>query len=91
MIMDFFTKPENNVLLITLTSAGMLTPSTTFPASSKTKSSYFIRRRPEPITAENIRQVIIFGDVSPKPIDDLAVLVEEVSIVWFCIPPPLIF
>uniref|UniRef100_A0A1B6BXH8 Dynein beta chain, ciliary-like n=1 Tax=Clastoptera arizonana TaxID=38151 RepID=A0A1B6BXH8_9HEMI len=78
MIMDFLSKSENNILLITLTSAGMLQPSTVFPAMSKTKSSYFIKKRPEPVTPENIRQVLIFGDVSPNPIENLAVCLEEV-------------
>lgn len=78
MIMDFLEKPEHKVLIITLTSAGVLLPSLTFPTGGKTKSSYFARVKPEPVTAENIRKCLIFGDISPRPLEDLAVLVEEV-------------
>lgn len=77
--MDFLEKPQLNVLLVTLTSAGSLVPSLTFPTSGKTKSSYFARVKAEPITAENIRKCLIFGDISARPLDDLAVLVEEVT------------
>lgn len=76
--MDFLEKPQLNVLLVTLTSAGSLVPSLSFPTGGKTKSSYFARVKAEPITAENIRKCLIFGDISPRPLDDLAVLVEEV-------------
>lgn len=78
--MDFLEKPEISVLLITLTSAGTLVPSLTFPTTGKTKSSYFARVKPEPITASNLRKCLIFGDISPRPLEDLAVLVEEVNI-----------
>ncbi|KAG8281332.1 hypothetical protein J6590_060968 [Homalodisca vitripennis] len=86
MIMDFLEKPQHSVLLVTLTSAGTLVPSLTFPTTGKTKSSYFARVKPEPITPENIRKCLIFGDVSPKPLEDLAVLVEEVFVPVFCNP-----
>ncbi|KAL1129232.1 hypothetical protein AAG570_013761 [Ranatra chinensis] len=78
MVMNFINRPTEEKLIITLTSAGVLQPSTNFPVSSKSKSSYFIRRRPEPLTAANVRQLLMFGDISPKPIDELAVLIEEV-------------
>lgn len=76
--MDFLNNPKNEKLILTLSPAGVIIPSWSFPSNPKSKSSYFIRRLPEPITDENVRSMLIFGDVSGKPIDELAVLVEEV-------------
>lgn len=84
--MSFLDEPINNILIIKLTSAGVLTPSLSFSNATKTKSSYFIRKRPEPITAANYKSMLIYGDVSPKPIDELAILVEEVNFLKYIYP-----
>ncbi|XP_039284796.1 dynein beta chain, ciliary [Nilaparvata lugens] len=78
IIMDFFSKTFINMLVVRLTPAGVLMPSHTFPPGSKVKMSYFVRCREEVITPENFKELIVYGDVAPKPIDELAVLVEEV-------------
>lgn len=60
--------------------AGLLQPVTEFPNNLKTKSCYFIRKKKEVITMENFRDVLMFGDMSPKPVEELAVLTEEVFV-----------
>ncbi|KAJ8974481.1 hypothetical protein NQ317_016135 [Molorchus minor] len=54
-----------------------LTPLTKFDLQIKQKFAYFIRRKPEAVTMENFRDVLTFGDMSGKPVDELAVLIEE--------------
>ncbi|XP_075225794.1 dynein beta chain, ciliary-like [Lycorma delicatula] len=78
IIMSFLDDPSNNVLIIRMTSAGVLMPSLSFPSVGRSKASYFIRKYPEPITPENYQKLLIYGDIAPKPVDELAVLVEEV-------------
>lgn len=63
---------------MTITGGGQLTPLTRFTKDIKSKASYFIRKKPEAVTMENFRDVLIFGDMASRPIEELAVLVQEV-------------
>lgn len=58
--------------------SGALIPLITFPLNVKQKYTYFVRRQPEIITEENIAEMLIIGDMSHKPIDELAVLIKDV-------------
>lgn len=49
-----------------------------YPPDSKSKSVHFTKRKDEPVTEENLRELLIFGDVAPNPVDALSVLMEEV-------------
>lgn len=67
------------MLIITLSSSGILQALSTFPSNCKNKSAYFIKKRlVETISDQNVENEIIFGDLCAKPIDQLAVLTEEV-------------
>ncbi|KAE8736964.1 hypothetical protein FOCC_FOCC017583 [Frankliniella occidentalis] len=76
--MEFLERTTSNVLVMLLSPAGVLTPVLGFPTNAKGKSSYFIRKRKEPVTKENLRDLLIFGDMAPRPVEELAVLVDEV-------------
>lgn len=77
--MKFFDVPSEMILIVQLTPAGVLMPFLAIPTiPSKTKVSYFIKKYPVEITKKNYRDVIIPGDMAPKPIEELSVLVEEV-------------
>lgn len=78
VVMEFLERTTSDVLVMTLSPAGVLTPVLGFPTNAKTKSSYFIRKRKEPVTRDNLRDLLIFGDMAPRPVDELAVLVDEV-------------
>lgn len=80
MIFKFFNDPKQPLLLITIPSTGLLTPCTSFNPQIKQKFTYFIRKLPEPVTMENFRKVLIFGDMSGKPIEDMSILVEGVFV-----------
>lgn len=79
MIMKFFDTPSEMILIVQLSPAGVLVPFLEIPTTSRVKASYFIKRSPAKITRENYRDVIIPGDMAPKPIDELSVLFEEVT------------
>lgn len=76
--MKFFDTPSENMLTMQISSAGVLVPSLNLKTGGKVKISYFMRKTPVKITESNFREVMIPGDMSPKPLEDLAVLFEEV-------------
>lgn len=79
MIMKFFDTPSEMILIIQLSPTGVLVPFLEISATGRVKASYFIKRSPAKITRENYRDVIIPGDMAPRPIDELSVLFEEVA------------
>ncbi|XP_069700803.1 dynein beta chain, ciliary-like [Periplaneta americana] len=80
-IFDFFKDPNIKMLVMVGSASGIPTPQHSFPVSTgKGKSSYFIKKSPEAITKENFRSLLIFGDIAAKPVDELAVLVQEVFV-----------
>ncbi|EFN63906.1 Dynein beta chain, ciliary [Camponotus floridanus] len=75
--MKFFDTPSEMILIVQLSPAGVLAPFLEIPTTSRAKASYFIKRSSVKITRENYRDVIIPGDMAPKPIDELSILFEE--------------
>ncbi|PSN39336.1 Dynein beta chain [Blattella germanica] len=80
LVFDFLVDPNIGKIVFALNPSGMLLPSYDFPIAAKAKSCYFIRKVPVPIPKENFRDILIFGDISAKPIDELSVLVQEVFV-----------
>ncbi|XP_011314378.1 dynein beta chain, ciliary-like [Fopius arisanus] len=78
LILKFFNTPTENMLTMQVSSAGVLIPALGIQPGAKVKTSYFARRQPVNITEVNYREMLIPGDMSPKPIEDFAVLMEEV-------------
>lgn len=76
--MNFFSKPALNILILCLSSAGVLLPLLKYSSTQKGKSCYFIKKTPTDITEENMREVLIIGEFSSKSVDELAVLTEEI-------------
>lgn len=79
MIHDFFNNPKIKIILFNLNQAGLLIPMLSYPSNPKSKTIYFIKRREEAVTPENLKQLLIFGDMAPNPVEELSVLVEEVN------------
>ncbi|XP_059763861.1 dynein axonemal heavy chain 17 isoform X1 [Balaenoptera ricei] len=75
---EFFEKPDVRVLVLTLNPAGMIIPCLGFPASLKSKGMYFIKKKPENISKDNYKDRLVYGDISPTPVDQLIAIVEEV-------------
>lgn len=78
LIINFFNRPEQPLLIMMITAGGQLLPMTQFTNQLRTKFSYFIRKRKEVVTMENFRSLLMFGDSAGKPVEELAVLTEEV-------------
>ncbi|XP_063574371.1 dynein axonemal heavy chain 17 [Pongo abelii] len=75
---EFFEKPDIQVLVLTLNAAGMIIPCLGFPESLKSKGVYFIKTKPENINKDNYKARLLYGDISPTPVDQLIAVVEEV-------------
>lgn len=78
LLMEFFDKADVSVLVLTLNPAGMIIPCLGFPESLKSKGIYFIKTKPENITKDNYKSRLLYGDISPTPVDQLIAVVEEV-------------
>ena len=79
LIQEFFDKGEQMVLVISANAAGILSPSTKFPLSGKTKAVYFIKRSGTSLTPDGIQSQLMFGDLSYAPLDQMSSLVDDVS------------
>ncbi|KAM5306863.1 dynein axonemal heavy chain 17 isoform 1-T1 [Glossophaga mutica] len=75
---EFLEKPDVSVLVLTLNPAGMIMPCLGFPASLKFKGAYFIKKRADTIKKDNYKDNLIYGDISPAPVDQLIVIVGEI-------------
>lgn len=84
-LMDFLEKPDVLVLVLTLSPAGTIVPCLGFPASLKTKGVYFVKKKPKNISKDNYKDALLYGDLSPTPVDQLIAVVEEVGASG---PPP---
>ena len=78
MLSEFLEKADKRLLVIYVSSTGQLTPDWSFPSSTKTKAVYFIKRHADQIKKENMKTLLMFGDVSHVPLDQLSNLVESV-------------
>ena len=79
MMQEFFDKADNMILVIASNAAGLLTPSTVFPITGKTKAVYFIKRGGITLTPDAIQSQLMFGDLSYAPLDQMSSLVDDVS------------
>ncbi|KAG7187948.1 hypothetical protein KM043_013910 [Ampulex compressa] len=76
----FFDMPLERRLILQLNTTGILVSSLSMSLSSRTKASYFLKKTSTKVTIENYRKVLIPGDMPPRSVEDLAILVEEAYI-----------
>ena len=76
---EFFEKPDVLVLVLTLSPAGVIIPCLGFPASLKSKGVYFIKKKPGNVKKDTYKDQLIYGDISPTPVEHLIAVVEEVG------------
>lgn len=72
---------------MSLNLSNQLVATSEVPAGLRTKGVYFLKACDVPLVREedtsNVRDHVIFGDISPQPLDQLSTLIEEVRIrVW---------
>lgn len=68
------------MLLMTVPPSGLLVPTFSFPSNIKSKFCYFIRKKREIVLESNIKEILIIGDMSYRPIDELSALTEDVLV-----------
>ena len=79
MMTEFLEKADKRVLVLQLLPSGQLAPMETFPTSNKNKAVYYIKRAAEALKKDNFKEVLLFGDMSQVPLDQLSSVVESVS------------
>nr|XP_006635186.1 PREDICTED: dynein heavy chain 9, axonemal isoform X1 [Lepisosteus oculatus] len=80
IIREFLDRTDQTVLVVSLNAAGQLIPTTEFPASTKNKAVYFVKRSKDLLTPESIKNSLLYGDLSYSPLDQFSALVEEVVV-----------
>lgn len=58
--------------------AGSLTIFNVFPNNSKSKVCYFVKKSAIALTVENFRENLIFGEIPPKPMNGISVLLDDI-------------
>lgn len=73
-------------LVIGQNPSNQLVASQEVSAGLRTKAVFFLKNTDEHLVREednsNVRENIIFGDISPQPLDHLSTLIEEVRRSW---------
>ncbi|KAK7067110.1 Dynein heavy chain 9, axonemal [Halocaridina rubra] len=81
-ILNFLDADAEQVVVGQNTS-NQLVASSEVPAGLRTKGVYFLKTSDIPLNREedtsNVREHVIFGDISPQPLDQLSTLIEEAS------------
>lgn len=80
--MEFLNSRDRNKILFTLNSVGVLTPMYDFPEGCKVKISYIIKLEPVEVTISNYESILMCGEISSNPIEDLKAITENVSILY---------
>lgn len=83
--MNFFNTPDCDKILFTLNSSGVLTVINDFPEDiMNNKISYFIKLELVEVTDINYEVILMYGDVSSNPIEDLEAITKNVSDNYIC-------
>ncbi|XP_030817712.1 dynein heavy chain 17, axonemal [Camarhynchus parvulus] len=78
MLDKFFKQPELLELVLVLTPAGQLQPTTSFPPALKGKGIYCVKKKGENVTGENCRSTLLVGDMGASPVEQLITVLLEV-------------
>ncbi|XP_026855443.2 LOW QUALITY PROTEIN: dynein heavy chain 9, axonemal [Electrophorus electricus] len=79
VIQDFLDKSDNTTLVVSLNAAGQLIPTFGFAGYSKNKSVYFIKRNQGALSSDTMQTDLLYGDMSPSPLEQFSAFVEEVA------------
>jgi dynein heavy chain len=80
MVHDFLDKNEQSLLVFSLNATQALVASYSYPNQLKAKACYFSKKNKEPITKDvNIKDVLVYGDLSYSPLDQLSAILDEVK------------
>lgn len=81
MIQEFLDKSDNNILVFSINTSGLIWPSLNYPTQVKSKACYFAKRTKDPIGKDvNIKDALIYGDLSYSPLEQLSAILDDVSL-----------
>lgn len=79
LLLNFFDKAENNILVFSQPS-GALHANNNFPGKPKGKGCYFVKKSKESCAKDaNLRSSLLYGDLSSAPLEQLSAFVDEVA------------
>ncbi|TRY82989.1 hypothetical protein DNTS_022847 [Danionella cerebrum] len=78
VLLDFLNRPEQESLTLTLDSSGQLLPSHRLGSNARSKTVYFMKRSKVALTADNIKSLVVWGDLGSSPLDQLSILLANV-------------
>ncbi|MEQ2304474.1 hypothetical protein AMECASPLE_027335, partial [Ameca splendens] len=78
VLQDFLDTAEQRTLVVSMTAAGLLEPTTSFTASPKNQAVYFMKRDKAALIPKSIKESLVYGDLSSAPLDQFSALVGEV-------------
>lgn len=81
--MNFLNIPDRNKILITLNSASVLIVMNDFPEGFKMKLTYILKKESVVVTENNYESILMCGEISPSPIEDLKLMSENVSFIIY--------
>lgn len=80
LFIDFFDKADNRILVIAQPS-GALNALVEFPGKPRGKACYFVKKNKESLGKDaNLRNNLLYGDISYSPLEQLSAFVDEVSL-----------
>jgi dynein heavy chain len=85
MIHDFLDKVDQSLLVFSVNPASQaLNISYSYPNQLKAKAVYFSKKSKDPVTKDqNIKDALIYGDLSYSPIEQLSAILDEVHLYNF--------
>lgn len=79
-IQNFLDSSEHTKLFVNLNSNGQLIPENDFTsASTKNKAVYFIKRSRAALAPDDMRENLVYGEMSPTHLEQFSALVDEVG------------
>jgi dynein heavy chain, axonemal len=80
-IQDFLDKNEENIIVFLINSTQTLVYQFTYPNNVKSKACYFAKKAGKDALSKdiNIKDALLYGDLSYAPIDQLSAILDEVS------------
>lgn len=81
LIQEFLDKNEQSLLVFILNSSGTLVVQYNYPNQLKNKVCYFAKKNPrDPVSKDaNVKDSLIYGDLSYSPLEQLSVILDEVN------------
>ena len=79
LIREFLDKSDQLLLILCLGAGGSLQPGLEFLPSGKTKAVYFNKRSASSVSRDNVKDQLMYGDMSYSPLDQMSAVVDDVS------------